>query len=87
MRLAQILDLAAATPLWSSLCDARGAPLHLDASEVERIGGLCLQVLLAAQAQWRADGVEFSIVSPSAAFSDGLRLMAASDLAPQGSVQ
>lgn len=87
MRLPQVLDLGAATPLWSGFCDARGQPLHLDASEVERIGGLCLQVLLAAQAQWRADGVEFSIVNPSAAFADSVRLMAANDLVAQEGVQ
>ena len=83
MRLPQILDLGAATPLWASLSGVRGQPLHLDASGVERLGGLCLQVLLAAQAQWRADDVDFSIVNSSAAFAEGVRLMAASDLAPQ----
>ncbi len=82
MQLPQILDLGAASPLWSSLNGQRGQPLHLDASEVERIGGLCLQVLLAAQAQWRADGVDFSIVNSSAAFAEAIQLMAASDLAP-----
>lgn len=83
MRLPQILDLGAATPLWASLSGARGQALHLDASDVERLGGLCLQVLLAAQAQWRADGVDFSIVNSSAAFAEGVRLMAAKDLMPQ----
>ena len=86
MRLPQILDLAATAPLASSLLGARGEPLHLDASEVERLGGLCLQVLLAAQVQWRADGVEFSIVNSSAAFAEGVRLMAAHDLAPREAV-
>jgi|CXWL01.1.fsa_nt_gi chemotaxis protein CheX len=84
MRLPQILDLGAAAPLWSGLSSVRGQALQVDASEVERFGGLCLQVLVAAQAQWRADGVEFSIVNPSSAFADGVRLMAAHELAPQG---
>lgn len=83
MRLSPVLDLGAAAPLWSSLCEARGRPIEIDASHVERIGGLCLQVLLAARAQWQADGHPFSIVQPSAAFADGVRLMAAADFAPQ----
>jgi chemotaxis protein CheX len=80
MRLPSILDLGAATPLWSSLCAQRGQPLAVDASDVERLGGLCLQVLLAAKAQWGADGAEFSIVNASAQFTDALQLMAADDL-------
>ena len=86
MHLPQILDLGAAAPLRESLGAARGQALHLDASNVERFGGLCLQVLLAARTQWRADGVDFSIVNPSAAFAEGVRLMAAYDLAPREGV-
>ncbi len=82
MKLAQLLDLSAATPLWSELCAARGRALEIDASHVERLGGLCLQSLLAAQAQWRAEGLAFSITNPSAAFVEGARLMGAHDLAP-----
>lgn len=82
MRLPAILDFGAARPLWSELCAARGQALHLDASSVERLGGLCLQVLLAARAQWQADGAEFAIDNPSAAFLDAAALLAAPDLAP-----
>jgi chemotaxis protein CheX len=83
MRLPQVLDLAAAQPLLGSLSAARGHALLVDASDVQRVGGLCLQLLLAAQAAWRADGVAFSIVKPSAAFREGMRLAAAHDLAPE----
>jgi chemotaxis protein CheX len=86
MRLPQILDLGAAAPLQAELSAARGQPLQLDASGVERLGGLCLQVLIAAQAQWRADAVEFAIANPSAAFAEGARLMAAHNLTSQGGV-
>lgn len=86
MRLPQILDLGAAAPLWSDVCAARGQPLVLDASGVERLGGLCLQVLLAARAQWRDDGFALSIVNPSPSFIEGARLMGAQDLAAQESV-
>lgn len=82
MRLPQNLDLGAAGPLWSDMCAARGQPIELDASSVERIGGLCLQVLVAAQAQWRADGIAFAVINPSAAFADGVRLMGAAEFAP-----
>lgn len=82
MKLPEVLDLAAARPLWSELSGALGNPVVLDASGVERLGGVCLQVLLAARMQWQRDGIPFAIVSPSPAFLDGLRLMAASELAP-----
>lgn len=75
MRLPAILDLGAATPLWSQLCAARGAPLQLDASEVERVGGLCMQLLVAAEAQWRADGHAFAIENMSPAYAEGVALM------------
>ena len=83
MQLAPVLDLSAAGPLWFDLCAARGKPIELDASAVERLGGLCLQALLAAEKQWRADGVAFSIVNASQAFAEGVKLMAAQGLAPQ----
>lgn len=83
MQLAPVLDLSAAGPLWFDLCAARGQPVVIDASAVERLGGLCLQALLAAQSQWRADGVDFSIANASEAFVEGVKLMAAADLAPQ----
>lgn len=86
MRLPQNLDLSAAGPLWSDLCAARGQPVELDASSVERIGGLCLQVLLAAQAQWRADGIAFAVTNYSAAFADGVQLMGATEFALAESV-
>jgi chemotaxis protein CheX len=64
--------------------ELRGQKLTLDGAEVERLGGLCLQVLIAARNQWRVDGVDFQIVNPSPAFRDGARLMAAEDVASQG---
>jgi len=81
MKLASVLDLGAAAPLWSQLCEARGRPLALDASGVERLGGQCLQSLLAARAQWASDGIAFSVALASPAFQEALRLMGADDLA------
>jgi chemotaxis protein CheX len=68
MRLPGILDFTAAKPLWESLTAARGQALALDASEVERLGAPCLQVLLAAKSAWAADNTEFHIAAPSPAF-------------------
>jgi chemotaxis protein CheX len=84
VQLAQILDLGAAAPLKQALLAARGAPIAIDASQVERFGALCLQVLLAAKATWAADGHAFAIEAPSAAFLEGARLMAATTLVQEG---
>lgn len=83
MRLPQILDIAAAAPLWSELSRARGRPVELDASDVERVGGLCLQVLLTARAAWLADCLAFRVVNPSTGFVEATRLMGAADLSGQ----
>lgn len=84
MKLPPLLDLGAAASLRSQLMEQRGRKLELDCSEVERLGGLCLQVLVAARNQWRVDGIDFEIVNSSPAFSEGARLMAAADFVPKG---
>ncbi len=56
------LDTLAAAPLRDALLERRGHDLLLDGSGVERIGGLCLQVLLAARDTWRADGRTLSVL-------------------------
>jgi chemotaxis protein CheX len=83
MRLPQILDLGAAAPLREALLAARGNALEIDASGVERLGGLCLQVLVSAQRTWSADGAVFRVINASAAFSEAARLMAAPELREQ----
>ena len=80
LQLSANLDVLASAPLKEALLAACGTPLSLDASAVQRFGGLCLQVLLAARRQWSADGVAFEIVQPSAAFSEQARLLGATDL-------
>lgn len=74
-KLAQILDLKAAAPLAESLLQMRGSDLTIDASDVEQMGGQCLQVLLSAQATWRADETALHITNPSAEFVENLRLL------------
>lgn len=75
------LDMNAASPLHKELLGRRGQPVVLDASQVRRIGGQCLQVLLSAQSAWAADGAEFQIQDPSPEFADGVVLMGAGHLA------
>jgi chemotaxis protein CheX len=89
--LPRILDLKAATPLVENLLSLRGGELLLDASEVERLGGQCLQVLVSAAATWHADGFSIEFGNPSESFVEGLAalgvkledLSGASHAAPQ----
>ncbi|KAB0676117.1 STAS domain-containing protein, partial [Aureimonas leprariae] len=57
LELPSVLDVRAAMPLHGSLAGLRGRAVELDASQVQRLGGQCLQVLVAAAAAWRLDGV------------------------------
>ncbi|VVT32441.1 Chemotaxis protein CheX (modular protein) [Rhizobium sp. EC-SD404] len=83
VELPTVLDLNAASPLRDRLLARRGTPLALDASRVERIGGQCLQVLLAARNAWQRDGASFSIDRPSDGFLNAVRQMGfAGDLTP-----
>lgn len=68
IRLPAVMDLRSAGPLARDLLALRGQPVVLDASGVERVGGLGLQVLLSARRTWRADGLELRVNHPSEAF-------------------
>lgn len=67
-----VLDLQAAEPLRAELMSLRGRPLSLDASQVTRLGGLCLQVLMSARKIWVEDGVSLMVDQPSSGFSEQL---------------
>ena len=75
--LAANLDIRAAAPLRQALLGRDGEGVSLDASRVTRLGGLCLQILLAGSRDWRARGLEFSIREPSPAFLETLELFGA----------
>jgi chemotaxis protein CheX len=79
LELPGVLDLAAAAPLLAELRSRRGGAMTLDGSNVQRLGGLCLQVLLAAREAWRADGCEFRLQT-SDAMAQGLRQMGANQM-------
>jgi chemotaxis protein CheX len=70
LQLPEVLDMNAAAPLAGELVTYRGGDLQADASQVQRIGGQGIQVLLSALATWQQDGFRFSVVNPSAAFTD-----------------
>ena len=78
-----VLDLRAADPLKAQLLAVRGQETALDASAVERLGGLCLQVLLSALATWRADGQSLTFINVTEAFASQWSALgaSASDLA------
>ncbi len=76
-RLQPNLGLDQAAPLREALLGLRGAPLTIDASEVERLSGPCFQVLASARRTWETDGQSFAFSSPSPAFDSGLALMGA----------
>lgn len=81
-----MLDLRAAEPLKAQLLAVRGQETALDVSAVERLGGLCLQVLLSAIQTWRADGQALTFINVSEAFASQWSALgaSASDLAMQG---
>lgn len=89
LSLATALDLREAAPLTERLLANRGRDLEIDASEVQRLGAQCLQVLLAARQAWSADGKRFVVAAPSPAVVATLALLGVSlvDLHHQPEVQ
>ena len=63
------LDIQQAAPLQARLLALRGQAVTLDGSAVERLGGLCLQVLLSAQCTWIGDGQALRISPVSEALA------------------
>jgi chemotaxis protein CheX len=80
LKLRSVLDLTAAAPLKAEFGAVRGKPVSVDATDVDRLGALCLQVLMSAHSTWTSDGVPFSLGGTSAAFEEGLETLGASFL-------
>ncbi len=70
--LAARLDLPAAGPLAEEIRARAGTDLEIDAGAVSHLGGLCLQVLIAAAAAWREAGNALSISAMSEDFTAAL---------------
>ena len=66
------LDTRAAPDLLEAIRAHQGHALSLDAASVEGLGGLCLQILMAAKAEWQSTANPFSIENPSSAFCEQL---------------
>ena len=75
-----VLDIRAAGPLRDDLLARRGSDIVLDGGEVERVGGLCLQVLISARKTWAADGKAFSLTPASDAMNEQLAAYGCADL-------
>ncbi|BDV33023.1 STAS domain-containing protein [Methylocystis iwaonis] len=75
LNLPRTLDLRAAAPLAADFGRFRGRPLAIDASEVEKVGAQCVQVLVSAQQTWARDGVALTLSNPSSAFLGALEIL------------
>ena len=72
LRLEPTLDLNAAEPLRRALNDLRGQAVKVDASQVIRLGGLCLQLLISARKTWAEEGRTFRLQDRSPEFTEQL---------------
>lgn len=70
LTLPSILDIRAAESLRTQLLAVRGQDVVLDASNVERLGSLCLQVLISAQQTWAREGLTVAIDQTSESFAN-----------------
>jgi chemotaxis protein CheX len=77
LELPPVMGLTAAAPLAARLVALQGSPVVLEASQVERLGGLCLQVLLSASITWATTNTPFTIHNPSPGFQDAWNLLGA----------
>lgn len=69
------LDHQGARLLHAALSGAPKGDTRLDAGKVTFVGGLALQLLLAAAATWRSAGHRFTCEPTSPAFSDDITRM------------
>ena len=73
--LAAVLDLNEASSLRGTLMGLRGSNVAIDASGVERIGTLCVQVIMAAAKTWDEDKLSFTFSKVSDAFQKTMQVI------------
>lgn len=73
--LAAVLDLNEASTLRGKLMGIRGNNVAIDASGVERIGALCVQVIMAAAKTWDEDKLSFTFSKVSDAFQKTMQMI------------
>lgn len=76
------LDSSGAISLRDALIARRGQQLCLDASQVDVIGALAIEVIVAAARQWAADDRELTLTAPSARFCAACNLLGVQSDAP-----
>jgi chemotaxis protein CheX len=74
VRLPEALDADAAARLATEMLGLSGCRVAIDASGVQRMGALGLQVLLAARKTWASDGILLTLQDPSPPFEEAMRL-------------
>jgi chemotaxis protein CheX len=70
LKLPQTLDVAAVRAVREDLLARRGTATTMDASDIERIGALGVELLIAAQRQWQKDDSVLQLVGLSEAVTD-----------------
>ncbi|MBB6488003.1 MULTISPECIES: STAS domain-containing protein [Rhizobium] len=73
--LAAVLDLNEASTLRGKLMGMRGSNVVIDASGVERVGALCMQVIMAAAKTWDEDKLSFTFSKVSDAFQKTMQMI------------
>lgn len=73
LKLPQTVDIGVLDPLRENILAYRDTPVRIDASKVERIGSLGLQLLMSAAATWRQSNVSLRIDDPSDALVSAAR--------------
>lgn len=66
------LDLTTCAPLRQEIEAMRGQPISLNAHQVDFLGAAGAELLLAAQAEWRASDLTFDLTQPSEGFLAGM---------------
>lgn len=74
LSLDNVLDLNAAGGLHANLMALRGSDLVIDASAVERVGALCLQVLMSAAKTWEEEKLSLTFSKMSDALTKTMQL-------------
>ena len=75
LKLSPVLDLNEATALHGKLISMRGTNIAIDASQVERLGVQCAQVLIAGARAWQADKKSYVVEKSSDAFAKTMQLI------------
>ena len=79
IRLSRSLNGAYLPDLCEALDGLRGGDAKLDASDVEHVGALCLQVLISARRTWKAEHHSLEILAASDEFIRDINLLGCQD--------